>query len=140
MTTFEMRFVAQRIKDTIAPTGTIALGVGVQRSTRWGKTTRRDMGSRRREAFDVARALRSGRRRGGAPKKFVTGALAEGEIATESVLNDLEELPPVGEEEALRIAEPFVEKYKEKLEPADDVLYSVGELEEAMQKTMDVYA
>ena len=30
MTSFEMRFVAQRCKDTIAPTGTIALGVGAR--------------------------------------------------------------------------------------------------------------
>ncbi len=28
MTTFEMRFIALRCKDTIAPTGTIAQGVG----------------------------------------------------------------------------------------------------------------
>lgn len=31
MTTFEMRFIALRCKDTIAPTGTIAQG-------RWGQT------------------------------------------------------------------------------------------------------
>ena len=30
MTTFEMRFIALRCKDTIAPTGTIAQGVGAK--------------------------------------------------------------------------------------------------------------
>ena len=30
MTTFEMRFIALRCKDTIAPTGTIAQGVGAR--------------------------------------------------------------------------------------------------------------
>ena len=30
MTTFEMRFIALRCKDTIAPTGTIAQGVGAE--------------------------------------------------------------------------------------------------------------
>ncbi len=30
MTTFEMRFIALRRKDTIAPTGTIAQGVGAK--------------------------------------------------------------------------------------------------------------
>ncbi len=47
MTTFEMRFVAQRCKDTIAPTGTIALGVGAREinvlgeefETRYGLST-----------------------------------------------------------------------------------------------------
>ena len=30
MTTFEMRFIALRCKDTIAPTGTLAQGIGAQ--------------------------------------------------------------------------------------------------------------
>ena len=33
MTTFEMRFIALRCKDTIAPTGTIAQGVGAKQVT-----------------------------------------------------------------------------------------------------------
>lgn len=222
MTTFEMRFVAQRIKDTIAPTGTIALGVGVQEvnalgenyASRYGKSTSgRAYGATHEAALgrgpcylatkgishdeeeslckaylnmapaqtlkwletgefpsshnvqiegtepyivgghtasgywvDVGRRstvrglYAAGDVVGGAPKKFVTGALAEGEIAAESVLNDLDSLLPVGEEEAERIARPFLNEYRERLEPADDSLYSVEELEEAMQKTMDVYA
>ena len=47
MTTFEMRFVALRCKDTIAPTGTIAQGVGAKQvnsrdevyETKYGLTT-----------------------------------------------------------------------------------------------------
>ncbi|MEA4924643.1 MAG: adenylyl-sulfate reductase subunit alpha [Syntrophomonadaceae bacterium] len=37
MTTFEMRFIALRCKDTIAPTGTIAQGVGVPQVNRRGE-------------------------------------------------------------------------------------------------------
>ena len=37
MTTFEMRFIALRCKDTIAPTGTIALGVGGKEINSKGK-------------------------------------------------------------------------------------------------------
>ena len=47
MTTFEMRFIALRGKDTIAPTGTIAQGVGAKQvnslgevyETKYGLTT-----------------------------------------------------------------------------------------------------
>ena len=47
MTTFEMRFIALRCKDTIAPTGTIAQGVGARQvnahgdiyETKYGLTT-----------------------------------------------------------------------------------------------------
>ena len=47
MTTFEMRFIALRCKDTIAPTGTIAQGVGAKQinahgevyETKYGLTT-----------------------------------------------------------------------------------------------------
>ena len=39
MTTFEMRFIALRCKDTIAPTGTIAQGVGAKQV----KCQRRDL-------------------------------------------------------------------------------------------------
>ena len=48
MTTFEMRFIALRCKDTIAPTGTIAQGVGAKQvnadgevyETKYGLTLR----------------------------------------------------------------------------------------------------
>ena len=47
MTSFEMRFIALRCKDTIAPTGTIAQGVGAKQinaageiyETKYGLTT-----------------------------------------------------------------------------------------------------
>ena len=47
MTTFEMRFIALRCKDTIAPTGTIEQGVGTKQvnslgevyETKYGLTT-----------------------------------------------------------------------------------------------------
>ena len=47
MTTFEMRFIALRCKDTIAPTGTLAQGVGAKQvnslgevyETKYGLTT-----------------------------------------------------------------------------------------------------
>ena len=38
MTSLEMRFVAQRCKDTIAPTGTLALGVGAKEINALGET------------------------------------------------------------------------------------------------------
>lgn len=37
MTTFEMRFIALRCKDTIAPTGTLAQGVGAKQVNSLGE-------------------------------------------------------------------------------------------------------
>ena len=44
MTTFEMRFIALRCKDTIAPTGTIAQGVGAQQVNSLGEEYERNYG------------------------------------------------------------------------------------------------
>lgn len=44
MTTFEMRFIALRCKDTIAPTGTIAQGIGAQQINRAGREYERGTG------------------------------------------------------------------------------------------------
>jgi adenylylsulfate reductase subunit A len=44
MTTFEMRFIALRCKDTIAPTGTIAQGVGAQQVNSRGEEYERNYG------------------------------------------------------------------------------------------------
>lgn len=44
MTTLEMRFIALRCKDTIAPTGTIAQGVGAQQINRYGEEYERGSG------------------------------------------------------------------------------------------------
>ena len=45
MTTFEMRFIALRCKDTIAPTGTIAQGVGAQQINSIGEEYERKYGT-----------------------------------------------------------------------------------------------
>ena len=37
MTTFEMRFIALRCKDTISPTGTLAQGVGAEQVNALGE-------------------------------------------------------------------------------------------------------
>ena len=78
---------------------------------------------------------------GGSPKKYVTGCFAEGEIAAEIVLKDIEniESPTVDESLVRHIEENFQSTLIN-----DDGLnyqqYEVGELEEAMQKVMDEYA
>ena len=217
MTSFEMRFVAQRCKDTIAPTGTIALGVGAKEinargevfDDKYGLTTsgraygvtnevhegrgpcylrtegttkdqellraylnmapsqtlkwlesgklpsRQNVEIEGTEPYIVGGHTGSGywidtgRRTtltglyaagdvaGGAPKKFVTGALAEGEIAARTALSDLETLPPVsprdGQEDAIQAA------YETHLTTGTG-LYTADQLEEAMQKVMDNYA
>ena len=217
MTGFEMRFVALRCKDTIAPTGTIALGVGAEQvnasgetyGTRYGFSTSgraygtvqetregrgpcylQTVGVTPEQETDLykaylnmapAQTLRwiesgkgpsalnvelactepyivgghtgsgywvdAGRRTtlpglyaagdvsGGAPAKFVTGALAEGWIAAESALSDLERLPELPEP-AAPVESP---DYARLLIPGRDD----GEafrLEEAMQNVMDEYA
>lgn len=45
MTTFEMRFVALRCKDTIAPTGTLAQGVGAQQINSRGELYQKSYGN-----------------------------------------------------------------------------------------------
>lgn len=174
MTTFEMRFIALRCKDTIAPTGTIAQGVGAKQvnskgeiyEDKYGLTTSQRVygtvmenragrgpcylkteGISKEQEQDLYKAylnmapsqtlkwLESGKgpseqsveiegtepyivgghtasgywvddqRRttlqglyaagdvaGGCPQKYVTGALAEGEIAAEAMLEDMEKL------------------------------------------------
>lgn len=222
MTTFEMRFVALRCKDTIAPTGTIAQGVRAKQvnsrgevyETKYGLTTsERIYGTVEEnrhgrgpcyldttkitdeaeedlyraylnmapsqtlkwmescrgpkaapveiegtEPYIVGGHTASGywvdtERRttlpglyaagdvaGGAPQKYVTGALAEGEIAAETILRDLrhhkDKFAPGGEgTRELQIFgsyEVFLSR-KDKQVTAEDI-------EEAMQKVMDEYA
>jgi adenylylsulfate reductase subunit A len=219
MTTFEMRFVAQRCKDTIAPTGTIALGVGAREvnargevyESRYGLSTSgraygttneahegrgpcylRTAGITAEQDQELLKAylnmapsqtlkwLESGKlpsqqnvelegtepyivgghtasgywidtdRRttlpglyaagdvaGGAPKKFVTGALVEGRIAAEAMVADLETLPPLAPDQAKTDA--IVAGYAAHLAAAPG-RYTADQLEEAMQKVMDDYA
>lgn len=229
MTTFEMRFVAQRVKDTIAPTGTIALGLGTHEinslgeayASKYGKSTSGRAYGATRESLEgrgpcylktvgisaeeeenllkaylnmapaqTLRWVESGElpsvknvqiegtepyvvgghtgsgywvdtdRRttlrglyaagdvvGGAPKKFVTGALAEGQIAAETMVADLDSLPKPDAVDVESGAVPSFIEYsrylgqrEDYLGQRDDSLYTVEQLEEAMQKAMDVYA
>lgn len=215
MTTFEMRFIALRLKDTIAPTGTIAQGVGAAQvngkgapyEAAYGHTTserlygtvvenREGRGPCVLETQGIGEAaegdlykaylnmapsqtlrwLESGRgpdtenveiegtepyivgghtasgywiddgRRttlpglyaggdvaGGAPQKYVTGALAEGEIAAETIQRDLNHLDFAEEDETAR---PDYAAYFARPEG----LIDTEQLEEAMQKVMDEYA
>ena len=212
MTTFEMRFVALRCKDTIAPTGTIAQGVGAKQinskgevyETKYGLTTservygtveenqigngpcylktsgiskdkddsllkaylnmapsqtlkwieggkapsEQDVEICGTEPYIVGGHTASGfwvdtNRKttvdglyaagdvaGGCPQKYVTGALAEGEIAAESMIKNYKA------NDKLAFDLPEYEKYFEN----NSSPFTVSDLEEAMQKVMDEYA
>lgn len=240
MTTFEMRFIALRCKDTIAPTGTLAQGVGAKQvnalgevyETKYGiSTSERVYGTvaenlegrgpcylrtvgitpEQEESLlkaylnmapsqtirwiengtpskanveiegtepyivgghtasgywvDTKRATTiqglyaAGDVAGGAPQKYVTGALAEGEIAAKSAAEYIESLSalrqvqgtdapgvnPLGkileEEVAEHVAE--IEKFLGKRGGNPDEgarNETVEHLEEAMQAVMDAYA
>jgi adenylylsulfate reductase subunit A len=223
MTSFEMRFVAQRCKDTIAPTGTIALGAGAKEINSKGECFEHQYGlSTSGRAFGVTNETHQGRgpcylqtkgissqqdqdllraylnmapsqtlkwletgalpsqqnvelegtepylvgghtasgywvdtgRRttlkglyaagdvaGGSPKKFVSGALAEGKLAVTSILDDLPQLPSLEAEAYLPQEEAILSEYRRRLTPnAEESPYTVLQLEEGMQKVMDCYA
>lgn len=243
MTTFEMRFIALRCKDTIAPTGTIAQGVGAKQinskgevyEDKYGLTTSQRVYGTVRENIEgrgpcylrtegisseqdeslkkaylnmapsqTLKWIESGKnpseqnveiegtepyivgghtasgywvdtnRRttidglyaagdvaGGSPQKYVTGAMAEGEIAALDIVKSLKEEAELADTfssqdaaycchdinddyKALEsFAEEFVskklEEYNAYLERQDEV-FSTEQLEEAMQKVMDTYA
>lgn len=243
MTTLENRFVALRCKDTIAPTGTIAQGVGAKQlnskgeiyETKYGITTPERIygtveekragrgpcylkteGISKEAEEDLYKAylnmapsqtlkwIESGKgpseenveiegtepyvvgghtaggywvdteRRttleglyaagdvaGGAPQKYVTGALAEGEIAAKTIIADLDKNTgsrPVGEfteDTGIRSNGDLTEtenssggetaygdvffKYKKHFTEAETPL-TCEQAEEAMQKIMDEYA
>lgn len=227
MTTFEMRFIALRCKDTIAPTGTIAQGVGARQvnsrheiyehkyglrtSERlWGTVTEKSLGNgpcylqtrgidktaeedllraylnmapsqtlkwlengmgpseenveiEGTEPYIVGGHTASGywtdtERRttiaglyaagdvaGGAPQKYVTGALAEAKIVAETINGDLAfpgDAECSSESEDRALAERtagIIDTYRRHLSDATAV-FSAGEIEEAMQKVMDQYA
>ena len=231
MTTFEMRFIALRCKDTIAPTGTIAQGVGAKQvnslgevyENRYGLTTsQRVYGTVREniegrgpcylrtegisseqdeslkkaylnmapsqtltwiesgknpseqnveiegtEPYIVGGHTASGywvdtNRRttinglyaagdvaGGCPQKYVTGAMAEGEIAAEDIVKELNRSDitenafsqSTADEYADKLTDERIKEYNEYLSREDkDTIFSTEELEEAMQKVMDTYA
>lgn len=219
MTTFEMRFIALRCKDTIAPTGTLAQGVGAKQINALGEvyehkyglttservygTTAENSAGRgpcflRTEGIseqqeqsllkaylnmapsqtlkwlesgelpgknnveiegtepyivgghtasgfwvDTDRATTiqglyaAGDVAGGAPQKYVTGALAEGEIAAQAMLRYFDGNKPAGiseESTARHLSEA------ERFLNGSDSPYTAEQLEEAMQTVMDSYA
>lgn len=231
MTTFEMRFIALRCKDIIAPTGTIAQGVGAKQvnslgevyENRYGLTTSQRVYGTVRENIEgrgpcylrtegisseqdeslkkaylnmapsqTLKWIESGKnpseqnveiegtepyivgghtasgywvdtnRRttinglyaagdvaGGCPQKYVTGAMAEGEIAAEDIVKELNRSDitenafsqSTADEYADKLTDERIKEYNEYLRREDkDTIFSTEELEEAMQKVMDTYA
>lgn len=220
MTTFEMRFIALRCKDTIAPTGTLAQGVGAKQinslgevyETKYGLTTSErvygtvnenqegrgpcylrteEITAEQDESLlkaylnmapsQTIKWIESGRNpsrqnveiegtepyivgghtasgywvdtdrattieglfaggdvAGGCPQKYVTGALAEGEIAGLSAvkyIDSKESFEKISDEDTnYRLRE--TEKYLTDRHS----LYTTEQLEEAMQTVMDSYA
>lgn len=218
MTTFEMRFIALRCKDTIAPTGTLAQGVGAKQvnslgevyENKYGLTTSQRVygtvmeniegrgpcylktegitpeqdesllkaylnmapsqtikwiesgknpsqqnveiegtepyivGGHTASGYwvDTKRATTikglyaAGDVAGGSPQKYVTGALAEGEIAAESVLEYIENIN-IG-----TISESEISLHKEQAEKYlnNNARFTCEQIEEAMQTVMDSYA
>ncbi len=223
MTTFEMRFVALRCKDTIAPTGTIAFGVGAPQMNakgeeyqdKYGNTTServyasvaenmkgngpcylKTKGISEETDDDLIKAylnmapqqtlkwmsgkfpseenveiegsepyvvgghtasgywvkndrsttiealFAAGDIAGGAPQKYVTGAIAEGEIAAEGILSYLKAnsknrmpSPKTFDKEVSNIVNEYDRFFKNQ-----GIGYSEDDLEETMQKIMDQYA
>jgi len=220
MTTFEMRFIALRCKDTIAPTGTLAQGVGAKQinslgevyETKYGLTTSErvygtvnenqegrgpcylrteEITAEQDESLlkaylnmapsQTIKWIESGRNpsrqnveiegtepyivgghtasgywvdtdrattieglfaggdvAGGCPQKYVTGALAEGEIAGLSAvkyIDSKESFEKISDEDTnyhLRETEKYLTDHNS--------LYTTEQLEEAMQTVMDSYA
>lgn len=224
MTTLEMRFIALRCKDTIAPTGTIAQGVGAKQvnalgevyETRYGlKTSERVWGTveenragrgpcylstkgisseAEQDLFkaylnmapsqtlkwiesgsnpasmnveiegtepyivgghtasgfwvDTAREttirglFAAGDVSGGAPQKYVTGALAEGQIAAQSIVKFLSKVKSIEIAKNTEEAKAKFSEYESYFENAKSQksTFSAEQIEEAMQKIMDEYA
>ncbi|WP_092873258.1 adenylyl-sulfate reductase subunit alpha [Acetitomaculum ruminis] len=218
MTTFEMRFIALRCKDTIAPTGTIAQGVRAKQINSYGEIYENKYGlatcervygtteenkdgkgpcylktdeiSKEQEedlykaylnmapsqtlkwieagkgpsqnnveiegtepyivgghtasgfwvdnnrATTIKGLYAAGDVAGGAPQKYVTGALAEGKLAAHSIMdylkNEVEHAQVDGEKE-------IISEYERYLNNEQGII-SIEQLEESMQKIMDEYA
>ena len=218
MTTFEMRFIALRCKDTIAPTGTIAQGVRAKQmnglgeiyETKYGVATcERVFGTTEENnqgrgpcylktdeitaeqeeelyraylnmapsqtlkwleggqgpskqnveiegtepyivgghtasgywvdnnrATTVQGLYAAGDVAGGAPQKYVTGALAEGKIAAAGIIDYLSNNDFTAAEDGWQ---EIISEYESYLNN-NETNISISQLEEAMQKIMDEYA
>lgn len=219
MTTFEMRFIALRCKDTIAPTGTLAQGVGAKQINSFGEvyedkygitTSQRVYGTvnenqqgrgpcylktegitpEQDDALKKAylnmapsqtlKWIESGKNpseqnveiegtepyivgghtasgywvdtkrettikglfaagdvAGGCPQKYVTGALAEGEISAFSVIDFIKEnTSSAVDEEDIQVHIKEVENFLSD----SNSQFTTEQLEEAMQTVMDSYA
>lgn len=78
---------------------------------------------------------------GGCPQKYVTGALVEGEIAALTILKDLKKAENKKLDENEK--EVLINEKKAEVEAIlneENAVFSVEELEDAMQKVMDTYA
>ena len=242
MTTFEMRFIALRCKDTIAPTGTIAQGVGAKQvnshgevyETKYGLTTSQRVYGTVRENIEgrgpcylrtegiseaqdeslkkaylnmapsqtlkwiesgknpseqnveiegtepyvvgghtasgywvdtkrrttIKNLFAAGDVAGGCPQKYVTGAMVEGEIAADTMVDELDNASVLksGQETVINSQmlqnsnwencadngnkDDFDMKIAEynKILNCHDNVYTIEQLEDAMQKVMDTYA
>lgn len=220
MTTFEMRFIALRCKDTIAPTGTIAQGVPAKQlnskgevyETKYGLTTSQRLygtvtenregrgpcylgtkGISAEQEQDLYKAylnmapsqtlkwleagqgpskqnveiegtepyivgghtasgywvdnqrattlpglFAAGDVAGGCPQKYVTGALAEGEIAAEAIYEYIKFIVIDGS--SLRDKTEEKRKEYESYLTREENLITIEQVEETMQKIMDQYA
>ncbi|WP_230399048.1 adenylyl-sulfate reductase subunit alpha [Novisyntrophococcus fermenticellae] len=219
MTTFEMRFIALRCKDTIAPTGTIAQGAkagqinsrgenyektyGLTTSQRVYGTVRENLEGRgpcyldtrgisKEQEEELYKAYlnmapsqtlkwveagkgpsdepveiegtepyivgghtasgywvdekrettihglyAAGDVAGGCPQKYVTGALAEGEIAAQAAALYIrgKEILPVKEKEIEKKEKEYLSFFRNK-----SGTFTIDQVEETMQKVMDLYA
>lgn len=220
MTTFEMRFIALRCKDTIAPTGTLAQGVSAKQinslgevyEDKYGITTServygtvneniegrgpcylRTEGITSAQDEDLKKAylnmapsqtlkwIESGKGpseqnveiegtepyivgghtasgywvdtnrkttidglyaagdvAGGCPQKYVTGALAEGEIAAQSAAGYIKNTEISGIDES--DIKAHIDEAEKFLSKSANVRFTAEQLEEAMQTVMDSYA
>jgi len=242
MTTFEMRFIALRCKDTIAPTGTIAQGVGAKQvnshgevyETKYGLTTSQRVYGTVRENIEgrgpcylrtegiseaqdeslkkaylnmapsqtlkwiesgknpgeqnveiegtepyivgghtasgywvdtkrrttIKNLFAAGDVAGGCPQKYVTGAMVEGEIAADTMVDELDNASVLKSGQGTVINSQMLQngnwenctddgnkddfdmkiaEYNKILNCHDNV-YTTEQLEDAMQKVMDTYA
>lgn len=74
---------------------------------------------------------------GGAPQKYVTGALAEGEIAASAIAEDIDGLKKTADSSD---ASDIFTAYQAHFEADDNASMTAHDIEEAMQKVMDEYA